>query len=158
MSKSCIVLLLLLGQLDLNAQDSLHRYFINGITGAPFYEFTYHTSVDEGKPDKILVEVDNLIVDSVHAPFKLIEMVVKATSHLAMVTLIDASSYRLYHGANPLLSIGIFEKGEKIHIPSTPSLYISWKFMGNDEHGSMKIYQMYSHFDLKGNLINYKTL
>ena len=158
MSKFFVTLLLLIGLLEVNAQDSLHRYFIGSSKGVPFYEFTYHTSLDEGKPDRILVQVDNLVVDSVHVPFIVIEKVVKATSHLARMNLMDISSYRLYQGTNPLLSIGIFEKGDKIRLPSNPSLYISWKYIGRDEHGSLKAYQMYTHFDLNGNLINYKIL
>jgi hypothetical protein len=141
-----------------NAQDSLHRYFVGSSKGAPFYEFTYRTSVEEVTPDRILVQVDYLVVDSVHVPFNIIEKVVKATSYLARMNLKDTSSYRLYQGSNPLLSIGIFEKGTNIHIPSNPSLYVSWKYAGKDEHGSLKTYQMYTHFDLKGNLINFKIL
>jgi hypothetical protein len=159
MSKFFVTLLLLVGLIEVNAQDSLHRYRIgtgNGVV--PLYEFTYHTSVDEGKPDRILVEVDNMVVDSVHVPFKVIEKVVKATSRLARMNLMDPSSYRLYQGTNPLVSIGIFDKGKEIRLPSNPSLYISWKYMGKDEHGSFKTYQLYAHFDLNGNLINYKIL
>jgi hypothetical protein len=141
-----------------NAQDSLHRYFIGSSKGKPFYEFTYRTSVEEGKPDRILVQVDYLVVDSVHVPFNMIEKVVKATSYLARMNLMDTSSYGLYQGTNPLLSIGIFERGEILHLPSNPSLYISWKYLGKDEHGSLKTYEMYTHFDLNGNLINYKIL
>jgi hypothetical protein len=74
------------------------------------------------------------------------------------MNLMDTSSYRLYHGTNPLLSIGIFERGENMPLPSNPSLYVSWKYLGKDEHSSLKTYQMYTHFDLKGNLINYKIL
>jgi len=141
-----------------NAQDSLHRYFIGSSKGEPLYEFAYRTSVEEGKLDRILVQVDNLVVDSVHVPFNIIEKVVKATSYLARMNLMDTSSYRIYHGANPLVSIGFFERGKNIHLPSNPSLYISWKYIGKDEHGSLKTYQMYTHFDLKGNLIDYKIL
>ena len=158
MSKFFVTFFLLVGLLEVNAQDSLHRFFIGSSKGVPFYEFTYHTSVDEGKPDRILVQVDNLVVDSVHVPFNVIEKVVKATSYLARMNLMDASSYRLYQGTNPLVSIGFFERGKNIRLPSNPSLYISWKYMGKDEHGSLKTYQMYTHFDLKGNLIGFKIL
>ena len=155
MSKFFVTLLSLIGLIEVNAQDSLHRYFIGSFTGKPFYEFTYRTTAEEGKPDRILVQVDNPVVDSVHVPFNLIEKVVKATSYLAWMNLRDTSSYRLFQGTNPLVSIGFFEKGP---IPSNPSLYISWKYMGKDEHGSLKTYQMYTHFDLNGNLINYKIM
>lgn len=111
MSKFFVTLLLLVGLLEVNAQDSLHRYFIGSFTGKPFYEFTYRTTAEEGKPDRILVQVDYLVVDSVHVPFSIIEKIVKATSHLARMNLMDTSSYRLYQGTNPLLSIGIFERG-----------------------------------------------
>ena len=158
MSKFFATLLLLVGLLGVNAQDTLHRYFIGSSKRKSFYEFTYRTSVEEGKPDRILVQVDDLVVDSVHVPFNIIEKVVKATSYMARMNLMDTSTYRLYQGSNPLVSIGIFERGEDVHLPSNPSLYISWKYMGKDEHGSLKTYQMYTHFDLKGNLINYKIL
>jgi hypothetical protein len=80
MSKFFVTLLLLVGLLEVNAQDSLHRYFIDDGKLGPFYEFTYRTSVEEGKPDRILVQVDNLVVDSVHVPLNIMEKVVKATS------------------------------------------------------------------------------
>ena len=158
MSKFFVTLLLLVVLLEVNAQDSLHRYFIDSGRVGPFYEFTYRTSVEEGRTDRILVQVDYLVVDSVHVPFNMIEKVVKATSYLARMNLMDTSSYGLYQGTNPLLSIGIFERGEILHLPSNPSLYISWKYLGKDEHGSLKTYEMYTHFDLNGNLINYKIL
>ena len=156
MRKIPIIFLLFIGLLRVNGQDSLHKYFIGN--GIPYYEFTYHTSVENGKPDRILVQVDYLVVDSVHVPFKIIEKIIKATSYIARMNLMDTSSYRLFHGTNPLISIGIFEKGEKVHLPSNPSLYISWKYMGNDEHSSLKTYQMFTQFDLKGVLIKYKIL
>jgi hypothetical protein len=105
-----------------NAQGSLHRYFPGSskVEPYPYYEFTYRTSVGEGKPDRILVQVYNLVVDSVHIPFNIIEKVVNATSNLARMNLKDTSSYRLYQGSNPLLSIGIFERGKNMHLPSNP--------------------------------------
>jgi hypothetical protein len=158
MSKFFVTLLLLVGPIEVNAQDSLHRYFLDSTKEKSYYEFTYRTSIEEGKPDRILVQVDDLVVDSLHVPFKVIEKVVKATSNLARANLKDSSSYRFYQGTNPLLSIGIFDRGKNMHLPSNPSLHISWKYMGKDEHGSLKTYQMYTHFDLKGNLISYKIL
>jgi hypothetical protein len=159
MSKFFVTLLMLIGLREVNAQDSLHKYYI-GSAGirAPLYEFSYHTSVEEGKPDQILVQVDYLVVDSLHVPFKTIKKIVKMASYRARMNLMDTSSYRLYHGTNPILSIGIFERGEEVELPSNPSLHISWKYMGKDEHGSLKTYQMYTHFDLKGNLISYRIL
>ena len=158
MRKFLVTLLMFFGMLKVNAQDSLHRYFIGDMGRTPLYEFLYHTSVEEGKPDQILVQVDYLVVDSLHIPFKIIEKIVKITSYRARKNLMDTSSYRLYHGTNPILSIGIFEKGEKVELPTNPSLHVSWKYTGKDEHGSLKTYQMYTHFDLNGNLINYKIL
>jgi hypothetical protein len=115
-----------------NAQDSLHRYFLGSskVEPYPYYEFIYRTSVGEGNPDRVLVQVYNLVVDSVHIPFNIIEKVVNATSNVARMNLKDTSSYRLYQGSNPLLSIGIFERGKNMHLPSNPSLHISWKYMG----------------------------
>jgi|SRR5450432_2845 len=156
MSKFFVTLFSLIYLLDVNAQDSLHRYSLGSTKDKSFYEFTYRTSVEEGKPDRILVQVDDLVVDSVHVSFNVIKKVVKATSDLARTNLKDSSSYRFYQGTNPLVSIGIFDK--RTRIPSNSSLYVSWKYMGKDEHGSLKTYQMYTHFDLKGNLINYKIL
>jgi hypothetical protein len=156
MSKFFVTLLLLTGILEGNAQDSLHKYHLQEDTLKSYYEFTYRTLVNKGNPDRVLVQVDDLVVDSVHVPFNVIEKVVKATSNLAQTNLKDSSSYRFYQGTNPLVSIGIF--GKRTHIPSNSSLYVSWKYMGKDEHGSLKTYQMYTHFDLKGNLISYKIL
>jgi hypothetical protein len=147
-----VVLSLIVISLSTFAQTTIKKVAFNrrdnGLSSIR-YDCTFQTKDGMGKPDSVIVTVDNELIDSLHFSDSLINSMIHSADFDAKYSLKEKISYQIDHSENVMLFMG---KDYKTH---KPQINMIWYYIGQNAYGAKRSNRLYASYDMQGNYLDH---